>query len=86
VVEDGKPQSSSAFEEHKHSTSGPSDLPPLPASVYTNMRVVNPRDSVNVLLIDLLNSCPWNQKGVCDQAIQYLKTVPPGTRLAMKHG
>ena len=83
VVEDGKPQSISAFEEHKHNTSGPINLPPWPANVYTNMRVVSPSDSVNVLLIDLLNSYPWNQKGVCDQAIQYLKTVPPGTRLAI---
>ena len=40
-------------------------------------------DSVNVLLIDLLNTQPWFQKGVCTQAIKYLKIVPPGTRLAI---
>lgn len=83
VAEDGKPQSISAFEEHKHNASAPLNLPPLPSNVYTNMRAVTPSDSVNVLLIDMLNTYPWFQKEVCNQAIQYLKTIPPGTRLAI---
>jgi VWFA-related protein len=31
----------------------------------------------------MLNTYPWFQKDVCNQAIKYLKTVPPGTRLAI---
>jgi VWFA-related protein len=83
VAEDGKPQSVSAFEEHKHNASAPLNLPPLPSNVYTNMQAVKPSDSVNVLLIDMLNTYPWFQKDVCNQAIQYLKSIPPGTRLAI---
>ena len=83
VTEDGKPQAISAFEEHKRETSPTISLPALPPNVYTNIQPVKSGDSVNVLLIDLLNTQPWFQKGVCTQAIKYLKTVPPGTRLAI---
>ena len=83
VAEDGKAQAISAFEEHKRESSAPVSLPALPPNVYTNIQPVKSRDSVNVLLIDLLNTQPWFQKGVCTQAIKYLKTVPPGTRLAI---
>jgi VWFA-related protein len=83
VTEDGKPQAISAFEEHQRETSAPVSLPALPPNVYTNLQPVKPGDSVNVLLIDLLNTQPWFQKGVSNQAIKYLKTVPPGTRLAI---
>jgi len=83
VIEDGKPQAISAFEEHKRETTAPVSLPALPPNVYTNIQPVKSGDAVNVLLIDLLNTQPWFQKGVCNQAIKYLKTVPPGTRLAI---
>jgi VWFA-related protein len=83
VTEDGKPQAVSAFEEHKRETSAPVSLPALPPNVYTNIQPVKSGDSVNVLLIDLLNTQPWFQKGVCTQAIKYLNAVPPGTRLAI---
>jgi VWFA-related protein len=83
IEEDGEPQSLSAFDEHSRHNAPPADLPTLPPNVYTNMQAVKPSDSVNVLLIDTLNTFPWFQKAVCDQAIKYLKTVPPGTRLAI---
>jgi len=47
------------------------------------VQAVQPSDSVSILLIDLLNTQPWSQKDVCNQAVKYLKTVPPGTRLAI---
>jgi VWFA-related protein len=83
VAEDGKPQAISAFDEYSRHIAPPLNLPSLPPNVYTNMQAVKPSDSVNVFLIDLLNTQPWFQKGVCTQAIKYLKTVPPGTRLAI---
>jgi VWFA-related protein len=83
IEENGKPQTLSAFDEHSRHNAPPLDLPALPPNVYTNMQPVKPSDSVNVLLIDMLNTYPWFQKDVCNQAIQYLKTVPPGTRLAI---
>jgi len=83
IEEDGKPQSLSAFDEHSRHNAPPLSLPTLPPNVYSNMQAVKPSDSVNVLLIDMLNTFPWFQKDVCNQAIKYLKTVPPGTRLAI---
>ncbi len=83
VIEDGKPQTLSAFDEHSRHNASPVSLPSLPPNVYTNMQAVKPSDSVNVLLIDMLNTYPWFQTDVCNQAIKYLKTVPPGTRLAI---
>lgn len=83
ITEDGRSQVISAFEEHKRVSAEPKSLPPLPANVYTNAQAVKPSDSVNILLIDLLNTYPWFQKDVCNQAIKYLKSVPPGTRLAI---
>ena len=83
IEEDGKPQSLSAFDEHSRHNAPSRNLPTLPANVYTNMPAFKPSDSVNVLLLDLLNTYPWFQEAVCDQATKYLKTVPPGTRLAI---
>lgn len=83
VTEDGKPQTISAFEEHRRGTSAPVSLPTLPPNVYTNVQPVKAGDSVNVLLIDLLNTMPWFQKDVCNQATKFLATLPPGTRLAI---
>jgi VWFA-related protein len=83
IEEDGKPQTISAFDEHKRDASPPLTLPLLPPNVFSNVQAVPPSDSVNVLLIDLLNTQPWFQKDVCNQAIKYLRTVPPGTRLAI---
>lgn len=83
IEEDSKPQSLSAFDEHSRHIAPPADLPALPPNVYTNVQAVKPSDSVNVLLIDLLNTQPWSQEDVCNQAVKYLKTVSPGTRLAI---
>ncbi len=83
IEEDGKPQTLSAFDEHSRHNALPVNLPALPPNVYTNMQAVKPSDSVNVLLIDLLNTQPWSQEDVCNQAVKYLKTVSPGTRLAI---
>jgi VWFA-related protein len=83
IEEDGKPQILYAFDEHSRRSAAPINPPALPPNVYTNLQTVKPSDSVNVLLIDMLNTQPWSQKDVCNQAVKYLKTVPPGTRLAI---
>jgi VWFA-related protein len=83
IKENGKPQVISAFEEHKPDSSAPVELPVLPSGVYTNRQAVKPNDSVNVLLIDMLNTYPWFQKAVCERAIKFLATMPTGTRIAI---
>ena len=84
VFEDGKPQTVTSFEEHKGG--GPvvqTKLPLMPPNVWTNYPTINPPDSVNVLLLDWLNTQPQDQAFVHTQAVQYLKQVSPATRIAI---
>ena len=83
VFEDGKPQNISTFEEHKAAPLTQIKLPPMPPGVYTNFPTVQTSDSVNVLLLDGLNTQTRDQVWVHTQMVKYLKTIPPGTRVAI---
>jgi VWFA-related protein len=83
VLEDGKPQIISTFEEHHGAPPTQIKLPPLPPHVYTNFPVTQTADSVNVLLLDALNTPSRDQSFVHAQMLKYLKTIPPGTRVAV---
>ncbi len=83
LSEDGKPQTISLFEEHKGVRIKPAKLPPMPPDVYTNFPPLKAADSVNVLLLDALNTQVSDRSYVRAQLTRYLKTVQPGTRLAV---
>ena len=83
VLEDGKPQAISTFEEHKGAPITQIKLPPLPPNVYTNFPLVQAADSVNIILLDALNTPARDQVYVRSQMLKYLKTIPPGTRVAI---
>src|SRR5581483_3550750 len=83
VIEDGRPQSVSAFEEHKGAPPTQIKLPPMPPNVYTNFPMVQSADSVNVILLDALNTPTSDQVYVHKQMIKYVKSIPPGTRVAI---
>lgn len=83
ISEDGDPQVVTSFEEHKGAAPSETRLPPMPPNVYTNFPISSGADSVNVLLLDLLNTQPQNQAFVRQQVIKYLGEVPAGTRLAV---
>jgi VWFA-related protein len=83
VFEDGKPQTISTFEEHLGAPPTQIKLPPMPPGVYTNFPVTKTADSVNVLLLDALNTQTKDQSYVHRQMIKYLRTIPPGTRVAI---
>ncbi|HEY1802366.1 MAG TPA: VWA domain-containing protein [Terriglobales bacterium] len=83
VLEDGKPQKISFFEEHKGAQPTQVKLPPMPAGVYTNFPTTKTADSVNVLLLDSLNTEPRDQVFVHKQMLKYLENLPPGTRLGV---
>jgi VWFA-related protein len=83
ISEDGNPQIVSSFEEHKGAASNEVGLPPMPPNVFTNFPTTQGADSVDVLLLDLLNTQPQNQAFVRQQVIKYLGEVPAGTRLAV---
>src|SRR5450755_1474303 len=82
-LEDGKPQPVSSFEEHKGETPTQIKLPSMPPNVYTNFPLVQTADSVNVILLDALNTPTSDQVYVHRQMIKYVKTIPPRTRVAI---
>lgn len=83
VFEDGAPQQITFFEEHHGVTQPARPLPPLPPNVYSNIPPSPVTDSVNVILLDALNTPFKDQPYVRAQMIKYLKTIPPGTRIAI---
>lgn len=83
ISEDSTPQTIATFEEHKAATLTPFKLPPMPPHVYTNFPLIEKADSLNVLLLDSLNTPVGDQNYVHQQMIKYLGTIPPGTRVAI---
>src|SRR5262252_7706718 len=83
VQEDGKPQSIRTFVEHKGTRPTQFKLPPMPPNVYTNFPVTQSADSVNIILLDALNTPSSDQSYVHSQMLKYLQTIPPGTRVAI---
>ncbi|HZD32735.1 MAG TPA: VWA domain-containing protein, partial [Candidatus Angelobacter sp.] len=83
VFEDDKQQSIASFKEHAGAPVTTVDLPPLPPNVYTNTPAVGSADSINVLLLDSLNTQMTDQQFVHQQTIKYLKTIPAGARIAI---
>jgi len=58
-------------------------LPPMQPHVFTNFPTTKTADSVNVLLLDALNTANQDQAFVRTQMIKYLKDMKPGPRLAI---
>ena len=83
ISEDSTPQTIATFEEHQAATVTPFKLPPMPPHVYTNFPLIEKADSLNVLLLDSLNTPVADQNYVHQQMIKYLATIPPGTRVAV---
>lgn len=86
VSEDGKAQTISFFEEHTGGTVSPITLPTMPPGVYTNFPTIKTTDSINVLLLDTLNTQAVDQSYVRPQMVKYLLAAlaaPSGTRIAI---
>lgn len=83
LTDEGAPQLISAFEEHKGVQPVQIKLPPMPPNVFTNFPTASSGDSVNIVLLDLLNTQPGDQAFARAQISKYLTTIPPGTRLAV---
>jgi VWFA-related protein len=85
VVEDGKEQTISSFEEHQ-----PAPIPAqsyklaaLPPHTYSNAPLYPQATAVNVLLLDGLNTPVDKQTDVRKQMIEYMGKIAPGTSLAV---
>ena len=84
VRENGKPQRITIFEEHKATDAlDVAKAPPLPPHVYSDAPRYALTSAANVLLLDGLNTPLADQVYVRRRMLAYLKTIPPGTRIAV---
>jgi len=84
VLEDGQPQTITVFEEHKGTdVQDAAEVPVLPPHVYGDFPKYRITSAANVLLLDALNT-PLNDQGYARaQMLKYLRTIPPGTEIAV---
>ena len=85
VVEDGKEQTISSFEEHQPAPISAEDLKPvaLPPHTYSNAPLYPQATAFNVLLLDGLNTPIDKQTDVRKQMIEYMGKIAPGTSMAV---
>jgi VWFA-related protein len=87
VTERGKPQTISYFEEHngamKTEQAKKLEFPVLPPNVFSNFSPIASPPAVNILLLDALNTPMADQMYLRKSAQNYLKTLKPGSRLAI---
>ena len=92
VREDGAPQAITYFEQHANAGASASDAAPaepaaaaaaLPPNTFTNVPAAVPADSVNVLLMDALNTPMQDQSNIHKVIVKYLASIPPGIRIAV---
>jgi VWFA-related protein len=83
AFEEGKPQTILSFEEHKGAPPVQAKIPPMPPDVFTNFPTSTPPDTINVLLMDALNTPVADQAYVHSQMVKYLKKIQPGMQLAI---
>ena len=84
IKEDDKPQPVRSFQEIREDLPVAARIPPkLPANVYTNDQPAPTTSAVNILLLDALNTLPADQVTMRQESMKYLKTMSPGTRVAV---
>lgn len=83
VFEDGKLQNVTSLDEHKGGEIKAAAVASQPAGVVTNSPTVISADSVDVLLIDGLNTSALDQTFLHSQILKYLRTIPAGARVAV---
>jgi VWFA-related protein len=84
IFEDGNPQQITTFEEHRPEDSpAVSKIPSLGPNIYSDFPEFAITSAANVLLLDALNTPLSDQVYVRQQMTQYLRNIPPGTRVAV---
>jgi VWFA-related protein len=84
VLEDGKAQKVTVFEEHKATdVEEEAKAPVLPPHVHSNFPKYRITSAANVLLLDALNTAMNDQGNARAQMLKYLHTIPAGTQIAV---
>ena len=85
LTDQKKPQTVRNFEEHTAASDkkpGP-PMPPLPPGVFSNYTPIAPDSTLNVLLIDALNTPLRDQVYLRQQLLDYIKQEKSGTNVAI---
>jgi VWFA-related protein len=83
IFEEGREQAITLFEEHHASPAEPQAPPALPPHVYSNSPEFPAISAANVLLLDAMNTPLENQSYVREQMIEYLRSVPVHSYMAI---
>jgi len=85
ITEKNQPQAIRNFDEHAPSPqAAQAPMPKLPPNTFTNYTPVPDNNGpINILLLDALNTPMKDQAYVRYQMLQYLKSMPAGTRIAV---
>lgn len=84
ILEDGKPQLLTVFEEHTATeVQDTAKTPLLPPHVYSDRPRYRIASAANVLLLDALNTPLNDQTYARTQMLKYLHAIPPGTQIAV---
>ncbi len=89
ILEDGHPQAIRFFEEHSaalassNASVNTQSTPKLPAGTFSNLTSAPADSTLNILLIDRLNTPVTEQAVLRDQVLKFLKEMPAGRRLAI---
>src|SRR5580693_2242675 len=78
VIEDGKPQDVTFFEQNFAADARAADAAShsLPPNTFTNVPPTAPNNAINLLLMDGLNTPLADQAYVHKQMVRYLATIP----------
>ena len=85
VTEGGVPQTIARMEEHSSQDpplTGPA-FPALPPGTFTNYTPIAPGETLNILLIDALNTPLKDEGFIRSQLLQYVRHANPNTRIAV---
>jgi len=83
VTESGIPVELRNFEEHVPKAAVSVKVAPLGANIFSNIPEIPQSTSLNVLLLDALNTPSDAQTRVREQLMLFLKGLPPGSRIAI---
>lgn len=84
LSENGVQQEVRVFEEHSVVAFSPRPTPlALPPNQYTNFPIDPPKNSVNLLLFDLLNTPAADQQWARQRMLKALQNLPPGQQVAL---
>jgi VWFA-related protein len=85
LLEDQTPQTIHTVEEHSPLAPAPPGpaFAPMPPGTFTDYTPIAPNSTLNILLLDALNTRTTDQNFIRHQLQQYVQHADPGTRIAI---